>query len=58
MTWSGTHEGKLRDMEPTGAPVEYVGAAIFRLHEGRITEAWVVGDTQELWRALGKLGRE
>lgn len=58
MTWSGTHEGKLRDVEPTGARVEYVGAAIFRLHEGRITEAWVVGDTQELWRALGKLGRE
>ena len=55
MTWSGTHEGNLRDVEPTGARVEYVGAAIFRLSEGKIVEAWVVGDTQELWRALGKL---
>ncbi len=55
MTWSGTHEGNLRDIEPTGARVEYLGAAIFRLSGTRIVEAWVVGDTQELWRALGKL---
>jgi predicted ester cyclase len=54
MTWSGTHEGKLMDIEPTGARVEYGGAAIFRLTGGKIVEAWVVGDTQELWRALGK----
>ena len=55
MTWSGTHKGKLQDVEPTGERVEYVGAAIFRLEDGRIEEGWVVGDTQELWRALGRL---
>jgi predicted ester cyclase len=55
MTWSGTHKGNLIEIGPTGARVEYVGAAIFRLADGRIEEAWVVGDTQELWRALGKL---
>jgi predicted ester cyclase len=55
MTWSGTHEGELAGVEPTGARVEYVGAAIFRLSGSVIEEAWVVGDTQELWRALGKL---
>ena len=55
MTWSGTHEGELQGVKATGARVEYVGAAIFRLSGGRIEEAWVVGDTQELWRALGKL---
>jgi predicted ester cyclase len=55
MTWSGAHRGKLQDVEPTGARVEYVGAAIFRLSHGVIEEAWVVGDTQKLWRALGKL---
>jgi predicted ester cyclase len=55
MTWSGTHEGALAGVESTGARVEYVGAAIFRISAGRIEEAWVVGDTQELWRALGKL---
>jgi predicted ester cyclase len=55
MTWSGSHRGPLGDIEPTGARVEYVGAAFFRLAGGRIEEAWVVGDTQELWRALGLL---
>jgi steroid delta-isomerase-like uncharacterized protein len=55
MTWSGTHEGALAGVEPTGARVEYVGVAIFRISAGKIEEAWVVGDTQELWRALGKL---
>lgn len=53
MTWSGTHQGPFGDISPTGARVEYAGAAFFRLANGLIEEAWVVGDTQELWRALG-----
>lgn len=55
MTWNGTHRGLLGEIEPTGAHVEYCGAAFFRLSGGMIEEAWVVGDTQELWRALGRL---
>jgi predicted ester cyclase len=47
MTWSGTHRGRLQDVEPSGERVEYVGVAIFRLEGGRIEEVWVVGDTQE-----------
>lgn len=53
MTWSGTHRGRLGESEPTGARVEYCGAAFFRLADGAIEEAWVVGDTHALWRALG-----
>jgi steroid delta-isomerase-like uncharacterized protein len=52
MTWTGTHRGPLGDIEPTGASVSYPGAAFFRLADGLIEEAWVVGDTQGLWRAL------
>jgi steroid delta-isomerase-like uncharacterized protein len=55
MTWSGTHLGELLGVEPTGRQVEYVGAAIFRLHGGKIEDGWVVGDTQEIWKTLGKL---
>lgn len=55
MIWSGTHRGRLGEIEPTGARVEYMGAAFFRLADGVIEDAWVVGDTQELWRALGRL---
>ncbi len=47
MTWSGTHRGKVLDVEPTGKRVVYVGAAIFHLRDGRIEDGWVVGDTQE-----------
>lgn len=53
LTWSGTHRGPLGELEPTGARVEYPGAAFFRLAGGRIEEAWVVGDTAALWRSLG-----
>lgn len=55
MTWTGNHRDALGDIEPTDAHVEHAGAALFRLKEGLIEEAWVVGDTQELWRALGVL---
>jgi predicted ester cyclase len=55
MKWAGTHLGRLGNVDPTGARVEYVGAAFFRLEDGVITAGWVVGDTQEVWRALGRL---
>ncbi len=56
LTWTGTHTGgPLLGVEATGRRISYVGAAFFRLAEGRITEAWIVGDTQELWKALGRL---
>jgi steroid delta-isomerase-like uncharacterized protein len=52
MTWTGTHQGQFAGFEPSGARVEYVGAAFFRLTGGQIEEAWVVGDTEAFWRAL------
>lgn len=51
MTWTGTHRGPVEDLKPTGAQVEYPGAAFFHLSNGLIEEAWVVGDTQELWHS-------
>jgi steroid delta-isomerase-like uncharacterized protein len=55
ITCSGTHQGDLLGVPPTGRRVSYPAVAIFRLAGGVIEEAWVVGDTQELWRALGRL---
>lgn len=55
LTWSGTHRGRLFGIPPTGNHVAYVGVGIFRVRDGKIREGWVVGDTHELWRALGVL---
>lgn len=55
LTWTGTHRGQLGGMAATGRRIEYVGAAFFRIEGAQISEAWIVGDTQELWRGLGLL---
>jgi steroid delta-isomerase-like uncharacterized protein len=52
MTWSGTHRGKLFGIPATGRRLTYVGAGIFQLRDAEIQDAWIVGDTQELWRTL------
>jgi steroid delta-isomerase-like uncharacterized protein len=57
LTWSGTHRGELLGVPATGREVSYVGAAIFTVRGGVIEDAWIVGDTQELWRSLGLLER-
>jgi predicted ester cyclase len=57
LTWTGTHRGRLGDVEATRARIRYVGAAFFRFRGEKISEAWIVGDTQEFWRALGRLGQ-
>jgi steroid delta-isomerase-like uncharacterized protein len=53
LTWSATHAGEAFGIPATGRRWSYVGAGIFHLDAGKIKDAWIVGDTQELWRALG-----
>jgi steroid delta-isomerase-like uncharacterized protein len=55
LTWTGTHRGPLAGIPATGNRVRYVGAGLFTVSESLIERAWIVGDTQELWRALGRL---
>ena len=45
LTYTGTHEGVLFDVEPTGRKVKYEGIAIFRIADGQITNGLVIGDT-------------
>jgi len=51
--WGATHTGEIFGIRPTGRKWSYVAASIFHFAAGRIVGAWVVGDTQEFWRALG-----
>jgi predicted ester cyclase len=50
--WSGTHEGTIAGVEPTGRRVEFTSTAILRIHGGLITEAW---DEVDLAGLLGQL---
>jgi serine/threonine protein kinase len=42
LTYSGTHQGELFGIEPTGRRVSYVGVALFRIVDGRIAEGWLM----------------
>jgi steroid delta-isomerase-like uncharacterized protein len=52
LTYTGTHQGELFGMAPTGRRVTFQGAAFFRIAAGRITEGWVLGDVHGLMRQL------
>jgi len=53
MTWSGTHDGPLLGLEPTGRRFAYDGAAFFTARDGLLADIWVVGDLDALRRQLG-----
>lgn len=53
LAYRGTHRGELFGLAPTGREVNYAGAAIFRIHRGKIVNGWVLGDTASLMRQLG-----
>jgi predicted ester cyclase len=44
MKFSGIHVGDFRGFRPTGLPVHWSGAALFRFGNARIKELWVLGD--------------
>ena len=44
MRFAGMHIGDFRGHRPTGLPVHWHGAALFRLEHGDIGELWVLGD--------------
>jgi predicted ester cyclase len=44
MLFSGIHVAPLRGFEPTGKPVQWMGAALFDCKDGMISRLWVLGD--------------
>jgi predicted ester cyclase len=44
MRFTGIHVGDFRGHRPSGLPVHWHGAALFRFEHGRIGELWVLGD--------------
>ncbi len=52
LRYTGTHQGPLFDLAPTGKKISYGGAALFRIAGEHIVEGWVLGDTVSLRRQL------
>jgi steroid delta-isomerase-like uncharacterized protein len=52
-TASGTHQGELMGVAPTGKTVSLKGINIFRVRDGRIVEWWSRLDELGLFRQLG-----
>ena len=52
LTYTGTHEGLLFGIAPTGKKVSYGGVAFFLVSGHCIAEGWVLGDRQGLIEQL------
>jgi predicted ester cyclase len=51
-TFTGTHEGEMMGVEPTGKQVEVSGVEINHVEEGRIFASWTVLDSLGLMQQL------
>ena len=52
LRYTGTHRGPVFGIPATGRSITYEGAALFRVHDGKIRQAWVLGDALALLRSL------
>jgi steroid delta-isomerase-like uncharacterized protein len=52
MLFHGTHRAKFFGVEATGRAIQWSGAALFTVSNGRITELWVLGDVDDVKRQV------
>jgi len=50
---TGTHEGPLMGIPPTGKQVQMWGISIYRIAEGKVAEEWAVADVMGFMQQLG-----
>lgn len=50
---SGTHQGQLMSIPPTGKPVQITGMDILKLEDGKIKERWAEVNALALMQQLG-----
>ena len=54
-TWSGTHQGTLEGIAPTGRPVSGTATLVSRVADGQIQEDWVNWDALGLMQQIGAI---
>ena len=52
-TLTGTNQGELMGVPPTGVPVEFEGNSIIRFDGGKYAEIWSSWDVRVMWLQLG-----
>lgn len=52
LSYTGTHQGEVFGLAPTGKRFEYSGAAVFTFSNGLISNVWVLGDVYGLTKQL------
>ena len=50
--YTGTHQGEVFGLAPTGKRFEYSGAAVFTFSDSLISDVWVLGDVYGLIQQL------
>ena len=51
--WRATHQGPYEGIAPTGRPVTFTGADVYRIVDGKIVEEWSEYDELGILRQLG-----
>ena len=54
-TGTGTHDGDLHGIGPTGAEVSIMGMEMYRVADGRIVEGWAVFDSLGMLQQVGAI---
>lgn len=53
MRFTGTHEGDMGGIPPTGEEIEIRVIAMYRIEDGQLTEGWFVEDDADTLQQLG-----
>ena len=54
-TMRGTHQGPFAGRPASGSSIEVGGCDVFRVQDGRIVEAWWLGDSGSLFMQIGAI---
>lgn len=53
MRFVGTHKGEMHGVEPTGEEIDIRAISMYKIEDGKLTEAWYVEDDADTLIQLG-----
>ena len=52
-SWSGTHQGEIQGIPPTGKKITITSVGLWRIADGKLKEVWSITDTLGMMQQLG-----